>query len=109
MSYETEAKQETVCGIIVTDIKIFPLKDAGIGHIRAFVNVVLNETIMLRRLRIVEDNNELFLSYPLDPLFTGAGYSSTIVPVTRELREYIENKVIKQYQKEVANELDNHS
>ena len=103
MSYETETKQENGGNIIVTDIKIFPFKDSGLGHIRALANVVLNEAIMLRRLRIVEDNNELSLSYPLDPFFTGTGYNSTIVPVTRELREYIENEVLKQYQKEVAN------
>lgn len=98
-----ETKQETVCGITVTDIKIFPFKDVGLGHIRALANVVLNEAIMLRGLRIMEDNKSLFLSYPSDPFFTGIGYSSIIVPVTRELREYIENKVIKQYQK-VVNE-----
>lgn len=93
MSYETEAKQETFCGITVTDIKIFPFKDAGLGHTRALANVVLNEAIMLSRLRITEDNNELFLFYPLDPFFT----------VTRELREYIEKKVIEQYHKVVTN------
>lgn len=103
MSYETETKQETGCNIIVTDIKIFPFKDAGIDHIRAWANIVLNDALIIRGLRIMEDN-KLFLSYPLDPFFTGMDYHrSIIVPVTREVREYIENKVIKQYQKVVAN------
>lgn len=103
MSYETESKKETVCDITVTDIKIFPFKDAGLGHTRALADVVLNAAIMLRRLRITEDNNELSLSYPLNQFFTGTGYSSIIVPITRELREYIEKKVIEQYHKVATN------
>lgn len=103
MSYETETKQETGCGIIVTDIKIFPFKDTGIGHIRALVNIILNDAIMIRSLRIMKYDNGLYLSYPVDPSFNGMDYHSMIVPITREVREYIENEVIKQYQKEVAN------
>lgn len=103
MSYETETKQETGCGINITDIKIVPFKDTGIGHIRALVNIILNDAIMIRGLRIMEDHNSLFLSYPLDPFFIGMDYRSIIVPVTREVRDYIENEVIKQYHKVVAN------
>ena len=94
---------ETETSIIVTDIKIFPFKDAGIGHIRALANIVLNEAIIIRRLRVMESEDGLFLAYPVVPFYDGTGYSSIIVPVTRELREYIENTVIKQYNKEVAN------
>lgn len=101
MSYETETKQETGCDIIVTDIKIFPFKGAGIGHIRALANIVLNDAIIIRGLRIMKSDNGMFLSYPVDPI--GTDYHSIIVPVTRELREYIENEVLKQYHKEVAN------
>ena len=103
MSYETETKQKTGCDIIVTDVKIFPFKYDGIGHIRAFANIVLNDALIIRGLRIMEINNSLFISYPLDPFFTGMDYRSIIVPITRELREYVENEVLKQYHKVVAN------
>lgn len=103
MSYEAEAKQETGCGIIVTKIDIFPFKDAGLGHIRALTNIVLNDALIIRGLRVMEGENGLFLSYPVDPFFKGSDFRSLIVPVTRELREYIENKVIEQYQKAVEN------
>lgn len=103
MSYETEAKQETDFNIIVTDIKIFPFKDACIGHIHALANIILNDAIMIRGLRIMKSDNGLFLSYPVDPFFNGVDYRSLIVPITREVREYIENEVLKQYHKEVAN------
>lgn len=102
MSYETETKQDG-CDIIVTDIKIFPFKDTGIGHIRALANIILNEALMIRGLRIMKSDNGLFLAYPVDPFFNGMDYRSIIVPVTREVREYIENEVLKQYHKEVTN------
>lgn len=102
MSYETETKQDTgCCGIIITNIKIFPFKGEGIGRIRALANIVLNDAIIIRGLRIMKSDNGLFLSYPVDPI--GTDYHSIIVPVTRELSEYIENTVIKQYNKEVEN------
>lgn len=103
MSYETETKQETGCNIIVTDIKIFPFKVAGICHIRALANIVLNDALILRGIRIMEGYNGMYLSYPVDPFFNGVDYRSLIVPITREVREYIENEVLKQYHKEVAN------
>lgn len=101
MDYEEETKQETGCHIIVTDVKIFPFKDNCIGRIRALVNIALNDAIIIRGLRIMKSDKGLFLSYPVDPI--GTDYHSIVVPVTRELREYIENTVIKQYNKEVEN------
>lgn len=103
MSYETETKQETGCDIIVTDIKIFPFKGAGIGGIRALANIVLNDALIIRGLRIIERKDKPFLSYPVDHFFDGTQLRSVIVPLTRKLYEYIENEVLKQYQKEVAN------
>lgn len=103
MSYETEAKQETGCGIVVTKVDIFPFKATGIGHIRALANIVLNDVLIIRGLRVMENENVLFLAYPVDPFFTGMDFRSIIVPVTRELREYIENEVLKQYHKVVTN------
>lgn len=103
MSYETEAKQETGCGIIVTKVCIFPFQDAGMGHIRALTNIVLNDALVIRGLHIMEGENGLFLAYPVNPFFKDLDSRFTIVPVTREIREYIENKVLEQYRKEVAN------
>lgn len=103
MSYETETKQETGCNIIVTDIKIFPFKVAGICHIRALANIVLNDALILRGIRIMEGYNGMYLSYPVDPFFEGSNFRFILGFITRELREYIENEVLKQYHKEVEN------
>ena len=41
--------------------------------------------------------------FPFKDTGTSMDYHSTIIPVTREVRKYIENKFIKQYHKVVAN------
>lgn len=103
METKTNNHNTPVCDITVTDIKIFPFKDSGLGHIRALANIVLNDALIIRGLRIMEDNKSLFLSYPSDPFFTGMDYRSIIVPVTRKVREYIESEILKQYHKEFSN------
>lgn len=103
MSYETEAKQETSFGITVTKVCIFPFKDENIGHSRAMANIVLNDALLIRGLRVMEDEDGLFLSYPVKPFLKDVAFSPIIVPVMSELRKYIENKVLEEYRNEVAN------
>lgn len=100
----TNNNQEPGCNIIVTDVKIFPFKCACMPQIRALANIVLNDAIIIRGLRIMEGTNKPFLSYPADPFFNGTQLRSAIVPLSRKLNEYIEDTVIKQYQKELAND-----
>ena len=104
MSYETK-QANGCCDILVTDVKIFPFKCECIGmnHVRALANIVLNDAIIIRGLRITEGANKLFLSYPTDSFFNGMQLRSAIIPLKRKLSEYIENEVLKQYQKEFAN------
>lgn len=103
MSYETEAKQGTSCGISVTKVCIFPFKDENIGHIRALANIVLNDALIIRGLRVMECEDGLFLSYPVNPFLKSIAFTPVITPVMSELRKYIENKVLEEYLKEVAN------
>lgn len=99
MSYETETKDT----IVVTDVKIFPFKCAGMNRVRALVNIMLNDAIIIRGLRIMEGPEKPFLAYPAGPFSDGANYCSYILPVTRKISEYIEDTVIKQYRTELAN------
>ena len=42
--------------------------------------------------------NGLFVGYPLDPFYKGDDFRSIVFPITRELREHIENCVLEKYQ-----------
>ena len=70
------------------------------GHIKGLATVVLNDQLVIRSLRIMEGENGLFIGYPLDPFFKGEELRSITNPLTRALREHIENVVLEKYQAE---------
>jgi DNA-binding cell septation regulator SpoVG len=59
--------------------------------------VVLNDQIVIRGLRVMEGDNGLFVGYPLDPFFKGEELRSLVFPITRALREHIENCVLEKF------------
>jgi stage V sporulation protein G len=85
----------------VTQVQVFPFKESvSMGHIKGLATVVLNNQLIIRSLRIMEGENGLFIGYPLDPFFKGEELRSITNPLTRALREHIENVVLEKYQAE---------
>ena len=85
--------------IAVTDVKVFPFKDGvNLGHLKGLAQVVLNDQLVIRGLRIMDGFNGLFVSYPTDPFYKGDDLRSIVNPITRQLREHIENCVLEKYQ-----------
>lgn len=84
--------------LTVTQVQVFPFKEgANLGHIKGLASVVLNDQFMVRGLRVMEGLNGLFVSYPIDPFYKGDGCRSVCSPITRALRENIENAVLAKY------------
>jgi stage V sporulation protein G len=85
---------------VVTAVQVFPFKDTGntLGHIKGLASIVLNDALTIRGLRIMDGENGLFVGYPLDPFYKGDECRSIVFPMTRELREHIENCVLEKYQ-----------
>ena len=89
--------------IEVTKVDVYPFKEgAYIGHVKAIANIVLNDQIQVRGLRVMDGENGLFVSYPFDPFYKGEEYRSIFFPITRECRQHIENCVLEKYQEIVA-------
>lgn len=85
--------------LAVTNVQVYPFRDEpSLGHIKAVATVVLNDQFMIRGLRVMDGENGLFVSYPVDPFYKGECYRSVCNPVTRQLREHIENCVLEKYQ-----------
>lgn len=83
----------------VTDVKVFPFKDGvNLGHLKGLAQVVLNDQLVIRGLRIMDGLNGLFVSYPVDPFYKGDDFRTIVNPITRMLREHIENCVLEKYQ-----------
>lgn len=87
--------------MVVTAVQVYPFKvGATLGHMKGMANVVLNDALTIRGLRIMEGENGMFVGYPLDPFYKGDEFRSIVFPMTRALREHIENSVLEKYQAE---------
>ena len=93
---KTEFNDADVECLKVTHVQVFVLTEP-VGKTRAMARVVLNDQIQLTGLRIVDGATGLFVAYPNDPNYKGDDYRSLFYPVTKALREHIEEEVIKSY------------
>ena len=84
--------------LAVSEVKVFPFKEGpSLGHMKALAEIVLNDQFIVRGLRIMEGENGLYIVYPTDPFVKGDDYKSICNPITRQLREHIENTVLEKY------------
>lgn len=97
MATVNEVKENTFDCLAVTSVQVFPFKET-LGRVKAMAVVVLNDQLTIRGLRVLDGENGLFVSYPLDPFFKGEELRSIVFPITRQLREHIENCVLEKYQ-----------
>ncbi len=101
MKKETVAKAYDTLAVTRAWVGIF--KDGvNMGRVKAIAEVTLNEQLTLRQLRVVEGEGGLYVSYPNDPFYKGEDYRAIFFPVTRELREHVEECVLEKYRAELA-------
>lgn len=85
--------------LAVTSVQVYPFKEGPFtGKMLAKASIVLNDQLQVRGLRIMEGENGLFVGYPNDPFYKGEDFRSICFPMTRQLREHIENCVLEKYQ-----------
>ena len=103
MCKKKERETSTAFDVLaVTQVQVFPFRaGANMGHIKGLATVVLNDQLQIRSLRIMEGENGLFVGYPNDPFYKSEDLRSICFPITRALREHIENCVLEKYQAEL--------
>ena len=85
--------------LAVTQVQVYPFKEGPFtGKMLAMASIVLNDQLQVRGLRIMDGENGLFVGYPNDPFYKGEDFRSICFPMTRQLREHIENCVLEKYQ-----------
>jgi len=94
--------------ICVTDVRISPIKQIeGLTHTKALAELVFNDQLLIRGIRVVEGENGLYISYPF-PFHPTTGEDgqprSTVFPITKVLRDHVESVVLEKYQDTVNNE-----
>lgn len=89
--------------LAVTRVNVYPFKEGpSMGHIKGLASVVLNDQMLIRGLRVMDGENGLFVGYPNDPFYKGEDFKTICGPLTRQLREHIENCVLEKYQAAIA-------
>ena len=89
--------------LAVTSVQVFPFKEGpSLGHMKGLASIVLNDQIQIRGLRIMDGENGMFVGFPNDPFYKGEDLRSLVLPITRQLREHIENCVLEKYQAAVS-------
>ena len=88
--------------ICVTDVRISPIKQIeGLTHTKALAEVVFNDQLLIRGIRIVEGENGLYISYPF-PVHPTTGEDgqprNTVFPIKKVLRDHVEAVVLEKYQ-----------
>ena len=85
--------------LAVTQVQVYPFEEGPFtGKMLAMASIVLNDQLQVRGLRIMEGENGLFVGYPNEPFYKGEDFRSVCFPMTRQLREHIENCVLEKYQ-----------
>lgn len=103
---EAESRQEKIQGgfdsLAVTTVNVYPFKEGpSLGHLKGLASIELNGQFLVRGLRILDGENGLFVGYPNDPFYKGEEFRFICQPITRQIREEIENKVLEKYQEAV--------
>ena len=94
---EKEASSAFDC-LAVTQVQVYPFQQGpSMGHLLGLASVVLNDQFQIRGLRIMDGENGLYVGYPNDPFYKGEDFRSVCFPMTRQLREHIENCVLEKY------------
>lgn len=79
----------------ITQVQVFPVQSEG--KLRAFARILINEAILLTSIRVYDGAKGLFVSYPNDPAHKGEDYRQLFYPITKEMRDKIENTVLAEY------------
>lgn len=85
-------------GLELTEIRIWPVRDADVSRVKAMVSLTFNKTLRVNRCRIIEGCKGLFVSYPAEKKVGGDQWVSHAHPVSRAASEAIEKTVIAQYE-----------
>ena len=84
----------------ITEIRI-KLKDDG--KLRAFARLTFDDCFVVRGLKVIEGSNGMFVAMPSRKKPDGT-FQDVAHPITNEMRQVIEKKVLEEYQQELEKE-----
>lgn len=84
----------------VTEVRVHPVEK---DKVKAYVSITFDDVFVVRDLRIIQGDKGLFVTMPRRRLPDGT-FRDTAHPLDKELRQHIEEKVLKEYEKKRSRE-----
>ena len=75
-------------------------KFGGEGTAKAFCDVAIADSFLIKGIKVIEGKKGLFVSMPREQGKDGQWYD-TVIPLTKEARQHISEVVLQSYQSEV--------
>lgn len=82
----------------VTSISIKKIESSN-SRLLGFAEIVLDDSLKIVGIRIIKGDNKIFAAMPNERLSDGK-YKDYVYPITKELREEIDNSIKEAYNKE---------
>jgi len=96
-SIKGQKRKSNPSPIQCTEVRVFPVKLKKSLKTLANASVVINNSICLTGLKVIDGVNGYFVSYPIDPNGKTDDYRSLYYPIDRATREHIENVIVDKY------------
>lgn len=88
--------------LAVTDVKVYPFNESlSLGHMKGLAQVVLNDQLVIRGLRIMEGADGMFVGYPVDHFYKGEDFRNLVTPMTKQLKDHIEAVILESYREAI--------
>jgi len=91
--------------IEITEVRVSLRND---DKLKAFVSITLNDSFVVRGLKIIKGNSGLFVAMPSRKRPDGQ-HQDLAHPINDPTRKYLTEKVMTEYEKELAHPSANHS
>ena len=83
--------------ISITEVNVFPVNE---DRLKAYVSITINESFVVRDLKIIRGNNGLFVAMPSKKRKDGQ-FKDIAHPLNQETRDMLEKKIFEAYESEI--------
>lgn len=83
----------------ITEVKVYPAKENG--RLKSYATIVLDNSFIVRDLKVIEGTRGLFVSMPSRRKKDGT-FRDVVHPLNSETRKKIEEAIVKEYERALA-------
>ena len=80
----------------VTQVRILPAGKDENSRVKAYVTVVLDGSLLINNIKVIQGTESLFLAMPSKKLKNGE-FHDLVFPINREMRAKLETAVLEKY------------